>query len=164
MSGTELNDILEEYAREITRFCYSLCKNRFDADDLFQEVCLKLLKSSFKPRTRPETVAYLFRVCLNTYRTMLSRHFFAAERDPASFADEYIQNLPAAEEKDRLEYEELYAAMAKLPFKYRAVIVLSYFEGLSEAQAAKILSLPRGTVKSRLHKAKQLLKKELEKQ
>lgn len=157
MSGTELNELLSVYSADLSRFCYSLCKNSQDADDLFQEVCLKLLKTEFSERSRAETTVYLYRAAVNTFRSTLRSQKRRTESEIAACAAEYIENIPDAE-SDREKYESLYRAIEKLPFKYRAVVALSYFRGMSESEAAQILSIPPGTVKSRLHKAKQLLK------
>ena len=64
--------------------------------------------------------------------------------------------------EDRGGYEALYRAVRSLPDKYREVVQTVYFRDLTEEDAARILGIPKGTVKSRLHKAKEMLKKELE--
>lgn len=160
MSGAELNRILEEYGGNICRFCYSLCKNENDADDLFQETCLKLLKSDFRIKSREETLSFLYKTCLNAYRNAYRAAKRRGEMEIHGVSSEYIENIPD-KKADAETYEELYRAVDTLPYKYRTVITLSYFEGLSEKNVSNILGVPPGTVKSRLYKAKQLLKKEL---
>ena len=85
-----------------------------------------------------------------------------AATEISGLAREYLENIPEkAAEND--VYDDLYRAIYLLPYKYRVIITMSYMEEMSEKSIAEILGIPQGTVKSRLHKAKQLLKKELQK-
>ena len=161
MTKAELETILYEYGGTLSRFCYSLCKNEADADDLFQDTCIKLLKSDFIVRSKEETLSFLYKTCLNafrnTYKVMKRRN----EAEITGLSKEYVENLPDKTADDQT-YEDLYIAVNSLPYKYRTVLTLIYFEDMTEAEAANVLSVPQGTVKSLLFKAKQLLKKELE--
>jgi RNA polymerase sigma-70 factor (ECF subfamily) len=60
------------------------------------------------------------------------------------------------------DYREVYSAVLSLPGKYRAVIHLHYFEGLSVSEMAQTLQLPEGTVKSQLSRGRDLLRDMLE--
>ena len=160
MNGAELSCILEEYGGSISRFCYSLCKNKYDADELFQETCLKLLKSDFTVRSKEETISFLYKTVLNAFRNICKAARRRGEIEIHGVSGEYIESIPDKAADDET-YEELYRAINALPYKYKTVITLSYFNELSEKNVSDILGIPAGTVKSRLHKAKQLLKKEL---
>ena len=85
-----------------------------------------------------------------------------SENEIYGLSSEYLENIPEKVADDET-YEYLYKAINKLPYKYRVVITMSYFDELTEKNVSDILGIPPGTVKSRLYKAKQLLKKELEK-
>lgn len=160
MSGAELSLILKEYGGNLSRFCYSLCKNEYDADELFQETCVKLLKSDFKRKNKEQTLSYIYKTCLNAFRNIWRASRRRAETEILGLSEEYLENIPDKNE-DNETYEELYRAVSSLPYKYRVVITMSYFKDLSEKNVSEILGIPPGTVKSRLHKAKQLLKKEM---
>lgn len=162
MTGAELNSILSEYGDDISRFCYSLCKNEFDTNDLFQETCIRLLKSDFTKNSGEETKSFLCKTCLNTFRDIYRKMRKRSENEIYGLSSEYLENIPEKVADDET-YEYLYKAINKLPYKYRVVITMSYFDGLTEKNVSDILGIPPGTVKSRLYKAKQLLKKELEK-
>lgn len=69
-----------------------------------------------------------------------------------------LQNVPAPEADD---YRDVRAAVDKLPEKLRTVVILFYFEELDVAATAAALNIPPGTVKSRLHKARTILKEVL---
>ena len=68
MTKADLETILREYGGTLSRFCYSLCKNEADADDLFQDTCIKLLKSDFIVRSKEETLSFRYKTCLNAFR------------------------------------------------------------------------------------------------
>ena len=162
MTSSELKTLLEEYGSNLSRFCYSLCKNEYDADDLFQETCIKLLNSNFEHRGHKATLSFLYKTCLNAFRNVYRAMRRRGETEISGLAREYLENIPEkAAEND--VYDDLYRAIYLLPYKYRVIITMSYMEEMSEKSIAEILGIPQGTVKSRLHKAKQLLKKELQK-
>ena len=162
MTGQELKTLLDEHGGKLSRFCYSLCKNEHDADDLFQDTCVRLLSSKTALDPGEGALRYAYKTCLNAYRSVYNARRRRAEREFAVDRDEYFANI-AAPAGEKSEYNALYSALDSLPFKYRTVIVLSYFRELTNDETAAILGVPPGTVKSRLHKAKQLLKKELQK-
>lgn len=162
MTNAEINKILNDYSGNISRFCCSLCKNEYEAEDLFQETCLKLLKSDFKIRSRKETLSFVYKTCRSVYRDTYREIQRRNKHEIHDLDEEYIENIPDTM-SDNHVYDDLYIAVNKLSGKYKTVITLVYFDELSEKETAQILDIPPGTVKSRLYKAKQLLKKELEK-
>ena len=103
---------------------------------------------------------WLTKICVNTYRNTLRR---IARSPVLSFRDTrekdtMMQSVPAPEKKD---YEPLYEAVRNLPEKMRLTVVLFYFEDMDIRSAAEVLGVPPGTVKSRLSKARKLLKEVL---
>lgn len=161
MTGAALNSLLKEYGGTLSKFCYSLCKNEHDADDLFQDTCIRLLNSRFEQSSGEETLSFLYRVCLNAYRDSYRAMKRRGRSEIRGLSNEYINNIPD-KTADREVYEDLYIAINTLPYKLKIVITLCYFDKHSEKYVADILKIPVGTVKSRLYKARKLLKKELQ--
>ena len=161
MTSNELGTLLEICGKSLSCLCYRLCKNEHDAKDLFQETCVKLLKSRFSFQNEAAAKTYMYKTCLNAYRDL----YKAQKKTRLCDAEKsrYIESI-AAPEEEKEDYARLYDAIGALPFRYKTVIVLCYFKELSEKDIAGILHVPPGTVKSRLYKAKQLLRKELEKE
>ena len=161
MKKDELCILLERYGRTLSAFCYSVCKDVHTADEIFQEVCLKLLKMNISTKDDKAVSSYLYRSALSVYRDILRKK---RRRDEVSIGDEkvrrYVDNIADSEE-DRGGYEALYRAVMSLPDKYRETVQTVYFRELTIEDAARILEIPAGTVKSRLYKAKEMLKKEL---
>ena len=155
-----IDQYIQQYGRRLYGLCCSLCSNRFDADDLYQETWLRVVKhiSQYDPSRGFEP--WLTRICVNTYRSTLRRLAKSPLLDFSSGEDKdrLLASIPAPEEKD---YASLYEAVGRLPEKLRLAVVLFYFQGEDLASAAHILNIPVGTAKSRLNKARKLLKEAL---
>jgi len=137
-----------------------LCANAYEADDLYQETWLKALKHIEKYDKSKEFEPWLTKICVNTYKNTLRR---IARSPVISFWDNdkkeaVMRNIPAQEKKD---YLELYEAIENLPEKLRMTVIIVYFWDYDIAKTADVLAVPQGTVKSRLNKARKLLKEAL---
>ena len=93
---------------------------------------------------------------LDTWNSKLAEIWQIITQSPENFKGG--ENVPAPEADD---YRDVRAAVDKLPEKLRTVVILFYFEELDVAATAAALSIPPGTVKSRLHKARTILKEVL---
>lgn len=160
MQAEKVNELCEKYGAYLSRFCMSLCRNKHDAADLYQDTWMKILRSKKDFDDDEHFKNYLLKICVNRYRDMcrtIIRHKECCLSDEKA---EYIESIPDSAD-ERSDYFDLYDAIAKLPAKYRTVIVLTYFKDSDIKTAAQILSLPEGTVKSRLFRGKEMLRKEL---
>lgn len=123
-----------------------------DAEDVFQEVFLRYFRHEDKFHNDEYRKAWLIRCTLNRCKSLLSSPW-----------RKRIVPLETAEEVGvEDDYREVYSAVLSLPAKYRAVIHLHYFEGLSVAEIAQMLRVPEGTVKSQLSRGRALLRDMLE--
>lgn len=155
-----IDEYIRRYGRRLYGLCRSLCPNPFDADDLYQETWLRVVKHIGKYDPDREFEPWLTRICVNAYRTALRRRSRSPMLEFSSGEEQerFLQSVPAPEERD---YGPLYEAVGELPDKLRLAVVLFYFRGQDLASAAEILSVPVGTVKSRLNRARKLLKEAL---
>ncbi len=144
--------LVEKYADTVTRICYVNLGSRADAEDAWQSVFLKLFKSK-KIWQKPddEIRKWLITVSLNECRDIKRKLFHRNHYD----IDEL--NISYSEDFDK----DLIWAVKNLPTKYLQVIQLHYFEGYSVNEISQILSANENTVKSRLKRARELLKGEL---
>jgi RNA polymerase sigma-70 factor (ECF subfamily) len=138
----------------------TLCANRHEADDLYQDTWVKVIRSIDSFDVTKDFEPWLTRLCVNTYRDKLRRlsrnpflNFSSNESKEAVFS-----TVPAPEQED---YSDLYEAIDRLPEKLRLAIILFYFEDMDISKTAETLGIPPGTVKSRLNKARKLLKEVL---
>ena len=167
----ELSAAFEELALPLLNALYNLARwltgNRQDADDLVQETYLKSLKafSSFQPGTNFR--AWMYQILRNTFLT--SRTSLRAKLTVPLEADEEGPELAIAPETPetiliaRSNRALVRSAIEKLPIHLREVILLCDIEEMSYRETADILSIPIGTVMSRLSRARQAIGKDLRK-
>ena len=159
---TEFERYVELYSRDLARFCYKLCTDSRDADDLFQDTWARALAKfdNYKPGT--DFRSWLFAVCANIFRDSGRKKYNSARLHFRSAAEKeiFFSSIPADEE-DIDAYIDLRCAIHSLPKKYRVVIALFYFKDFSQKEISEILGIPVGTVNSRLNSAKKLLKRRL---
>ncbi len=150
-------------------FALKLTADEDDAQDLVQDTCLKAYRyiNSFEPGTYAK--AWLFRILknnfINDYRKKSrgpSKVEFEWVEQSISGEDEaaepaYFADLQAETVNDMLG-DEITAALQSLPVDFRMIIILCDLEEFSYEEMAKILDIPIGTVRSRLHRARALLK------
>lgn len=156
--GKVLDDYIEKHGRRLYGLCRTLCQNPDDADDLYQETWLKAHKKFDHYNPEYEFEGWLTRICVNTYKDQLRKKKLSLIFDlfDSQKAKDAVLENAATEEKE--DFSDLHAAVKRLPEKLRLTVVLYYFRELDVRQTATILSIPAGTVKSRLSKARILLK------
>ena len=145
----------EQRTREVQRWgdmVYRLALARTasvpDAEDVFQEVFLRYFRHEEKFRSDEHRKAWLIRCTVNRARSLTASPW-RRRTVPLETAEE------VGVEDD---YREVDSAVLSLPGKYRAVIHLHYFEGLSVMEIAQTLQVPEGTVKSQLSRGRALLR------
>ena len=155
-----INFYISKYGKRLYGLCMHLCANPFEADDLYQETWLKVIKNYEKYDKSKEFEPWLTKICVNLYRNNLKRLLkspFIVFKDTET-KDAALESVTLPEDED---YSEIHEAIKKLPEKLRVTIILFYFQELDIESTAKVLDVPSGTVKSRLNKARKLLKEAL---
>jgi RNA polymerase sigma-70 factor (ECF subfamily) len=148
-------------------FAHWLTQDREEAEDLVQETYLKALKgfSSFQPGTNFR--AWMYRILRNTFLTSRSG---LRERNTVALDPEIEELLPGGSETpesiliNRASEQLVQSAVEQLPVIYREVILLCEVEEMSYAEIAETLSIPMGTVMSRLARARKAVREALQKQ
>ena len=145
------DEVADKYIDTIYRLALSRTKSQQYAEDITQDVFVKLMSANKKFESEEHLKAWLLRVTIN-----LTKDLFASSwHKKTSELDEDVSYTQ--EEKS-----DLYYAVMKLPQKYRTVIHLHYYEGYSVEEIAKIISATAGTVKSQLHRGRQMIKDSME--
>ena len=122
-----------------------------DAEDVFQEVFLRYFRHEERFQSDEHRKAWLIRCTVNRAKSLAV----------SPWKQRTVPLETAAEVGVEDDYREVYAAVLSLPGKYRAVIHLHYFEGLSVAEMAEMLHTAEGTVKSQLSRGRALLREML---
>jgi RNA polymerase sigma-70 factor, ECF subfamily len=153
---------LGDHLDRLYRAAWALCGSREEAEDLVQETYVRVLA---KPRLirSEDDLGYLLRVLRNTFLTGLE----TKGRRPrtAAMSDEVEQLMPerrATGPEEALEARQVYGAIAQLPAAARDVLVAVDVAGLSYKEAARLLGVRKGTIMSRLHRARAQVARNLE--
>jgi RNA polymerase sigma-70 factor (sigma-E family) len=149
LSGVEARDdvvagLFAAHAADLTRLAYLVVGDRGAAEEVVQEAFLRVWRSRLRLRDVDAAPAYLRRTVVNLSRSRLRR--LALERRHARA----LREEPGAEPRD---WVDLRRALAALPPRRRACVVLRYFADLTEAETADLLGVSVGTVKSQTSKA-----------
>jgi len=150
-----MEEIIEKYSDMVLRLALNQTRNRANADDIYQEVFLRLIKNTDKIKNEDHLKAWLIRVTINCSRTMLS-----------SYWNKNVISLKEAASLEAYPFEEdfVYNAVLKLPIKYRTVVHLYYFEGYSVKETAQIMRQSESATKTQLKRARDRLRPLLEKE
>lgn len=145
---------IDRYADMVYRLARSQMKNTTDADDLFQEVFVRLVSHIQDLESWEHVKAWLIRVTINCAK----KHYEQYWNRNVDYMEEPER---VADEGDGYELPEEHpvrAAVQKLPPKYRLVIHLYYFEERSVAEIAQLTDQKETTIKSQMHRAREMLK------
>ena len=155
-----MDQYIRKYGKRLYGLCMTLCADKHEADDLYQDTWVKVLKRFVTYDPSRDFEPWLTRLCVNTYRDRLRR----LSRSPfLNFSSNETKEafLLTATAPEKEDYSDLYAAIDQLPDKLRLTIILFYFQDMDIEKTAQTLGIPTGTVKSRLHKARIQLKEVL---
>lgn len=141
------HSIVEKYFDTIYRLALSQTQDSTKADDVLQDVFVKYIKTDKKFESEEHIKAWLIRVTINCSKSTFTNSWV---KKTVPLTDDITFEIP--------EQEDVYYAVAKLPKKYRAVIHLFYYEDLSIKEIADYLSIKESTVKSQLHRGREMLK------
>ena len=152
-------EVIDRYADMVYRLALLQVKNKADADDILQEVFVRLIRHIHKLQDWNHVKAWLIRVTINCAKKYFDRYW----NKNVCFLDETEEIC--FEEKGYEEAEGdgfVYQAVCRLPEKYRIVVHLFYYEELSVTEIAKFTKQKETTVKSQLFRAREMLKTWLE--
>ena len=163
--------LLLEHQKNVYNLCYRMAGNPDDAMDLSQETFLRAWRCLDQYQFASAFSTWLYRLCSNICIDFLRRRrrqqtvpltFEDADGEEQTYAVPDAQPLPEEQVELQLTRETLAAAMAQLLPEHRAVLQLRVVNEMSYEQIADVLDIQIGTVKSRLSRARNQLKKILE--
>jgi RNA polymerase sigma-70 factor (ECF subfamily) len=152
----EYRRVVERYQQPVFRFAYNLTGNRHDSEDITQEVFVAAFDNlnSWDAR-RASMLTWLLTITRNRCINRWKRRQAITTGEPITVVDD---QYPEADAARREFWQELEDALGSLPLDQKTVFVLAEIEQLPYAQIAAIEQTTLGTVKSRLHRAKQKLR------
>ena len=168
MTIQELEQCISFYGKDIYSFCIHLTNSRELADDLYQDTFLEVMKKIADINSKANPKSYILSIAVRLWKNKQRKAAWRNRIAPTCSDDSLTEVLVAAEDDllekvvSKEEYQMLWEAINRLSDHLRIIVLLYYMEELSVAEIAKLLSLPQGTIKSRLFKARKNLEKELE--
>lgn len=149
MEREQIAELFRQYGDDVFRLALSYLGSRADAEDVCQNVFLKLAAGGVTLLPGKEK-AWLLTCAANACKNHLKSFWRRS-------VGELDESIPFRTQEDR----GLYEAVMTLPANYRGVIHLYYFEGYSQGEIAEILHISRTAVQTRMSRARAMLKKEL---
>ena len=153
LDKTSKKDICEKYFDTVYRLALCQTKQKHYADDVTQEVFLRFFKTDKSFESEEHIKAWLLRVTVNCSKDIFLNSWFK-------------KTAPLSEIKDDITFDteeksDIYYAVLDLPQKYKSVIHLFYYEDYSVSEISKCLGIKESTVKSQLHRGREILKNKL---
>lgn len=145
---------IDRYADMVYRLALAQMKNTTDADDLFQEVFVRLVRHVQDLESWEHVKAWLIRVTINCAR----KHYEQYWNRNVDYMEEPERMADASEAYELPEEHPVWEAVQKLPPKYRLAVHLYYYEELTVAEIARLTGQKESTVKSQMHRAREMLK------
>ncbi len=162
--GTEIeaSSLFAAFGEKLYNTAFQMCRSAADAEDLTLRTFEQVFRNIHLYDHEKPIFPWLCAILTNCYRMDLrgkGRNALDFMPEPPERVDEYPDQLEVlAREEDVCAVHD---AVENLPERYRVLVVLRYFDELTVPQIAAALNLPEGTVKRRLHEAKELLRMEL---
>lgn len=163
-----LSKLVKEYEQTIYNFAFKICRNREKAESIMQETFYSMVKSLHQFDGKSKLSTWLYRIvvnhCMMEARKLKNKSFVSLENEDGLYEDRYTVDWSFVPDKDA-ENNELRSildnSIEKLSPDYRSVFLLRDVQGLSTEETAKVMELSVPAVKSRLHRARAFLRKEI---
>ena len=149
-------ELIEDQYDRIYRTAWRWCGNGHDAEDIAQDVCVRLGAALQSFDGRSAFSSWVYRITLN-----MVRDWQRAGRRRGAHVDAYAEIVPteeAAIQEDAATSSQLWSAVRNLPEKQRDAVLLVYAEEMSHAQAAEIMGIKEATVSFHVHEARKTLR------
>lgn len=159
----EIETLIREYGNDVLRTAYMYVKDIHTAEDIFQEVFIKVNQklSTFEGNSSIKT--WIIRITINACKDYLKSAYNRRVVPMMDYQEDAIVSDSDYDEVEKQDTNHLIKeTVLSLPAKYRDVVLCVYFQEMTIAEAAQILNIAEGTAKSRLSRARQKLKDKLE--
>lgn len=159
-----IHEIIGRYGQEVLQLVYSYVGNKAIAEDLTQEIFIKCYRSLHTYKGQAQLKTWLWRIAINHCKDFLKSWYNrnVISTDDHSVADSSQKRTVEQSIIQKDDDAMLAFAVMNLPIIYREVILLHYYEELAIKEISTILDVKANTIKTRLRKAKALLKESLE--
>lgn len=162
MSEKEYQSAVLEYADMVYRIAFHRCANREDAEDIMQNVFLKLYRCKTEFAGAEERKRWLIRVTVNECHSLFRMLWRTRRQELKEYEWESLTDRgPEVEERFLRDCNALYQAVMALPAKYRICVYLYYYEEYSVKEISDILQCKESAIQTRLMRARNQLRQKL---
>ncbi|MCT2196004.1 RNA polymerase sigma factor SigW [Paenibacillus sp. p3-SID1389] len=164
-------ELVDLYKDKLYHLGYRMLSNRHEAEDVVQETFLRVHKHWNRYDDKQKFSTWIYRIatnlCIDRLRKRKPSYYLDAEMNDQDGLDGYTL-IPGDERTPETEYLlsetqlTIHQAIEGLPAKYKSVIVLRYLQELSLQEISEVLDMPVTTVKTRVHRGREFLRKKLE--
>ena len=169
---SSFDDLVKPYAQSLQNTARRLTKDAYEAEDLYQETLYRAYRFFDKYQQNTNFRAWIFKIMTNSYISSYRK----STRQPVKINFDDIENFQLFQnfqDESRLLHSTAYSlagdmfedevkeALEKIPYYFRLVVLLSDIEGFSYKEIADMVKTPLGTVMSRLHRGRSLLRNKL---
>jgi RNA polymerase sigma-70 factor (ECF subfamily) len=152
--------IVHRWQVRLVNLAWRFCRDRTMAEDMAQDAFVRAFKALRSYRGDAAFSTWMTAIALNTYRSALrERPPVAFDLDPERLREDRLDTLARLQSRER--NDTVRRLVLTLPARYREPMVLYYFEEMDLAQTARVLRLREGTLKARLHRGRDLLRRRL---
>jgi len=162
--------LMNIHGNSIYGFCYSLTMNKDLAEDLYQETMLKAFEVRDRINERENPRSFIISIAIGKWRNLKRKEARRMRITPLAEYDENKEvDLQSKEDPDkgllhREQRELLDKIFGRMEDKYKIPMILYYKEKYDLETIAKVCNKPKGTIKSRLHKGREIVREELKKE
>lgn len=158
----EINRLMDSYGNEVLRTAYMFLKDYHKAEDAFQEVFIKVFNKYESFRGESSEKTWIIKITINTCKDILRSSWLKRVLLTDNFTEEDsspgIESSIIKSEENKL----LFDVVLSLKPTYKEVVILYYYQSYDTVQISRILNIAEGTVRSRLYRAREILKQKLE--
>ncbi|MDD3839973.1 MAG: sigma-70 family RNA polymerase sigma factor [Clostridia bacterium] len=154
----QLEYLMRRFGDKVLKLAYYYLRDYHQAEDIAQEVFCRVYKNLENFNHRSSYFTWIYRITINLCKDYMKSAFFrriVPWRDISQFK---VKDDQTSRLMEAVEGGEIFQKVMDLPIKYRSVIVLRYFEGLSDKDISDILQISESAVRTRIHRAKKMLK------
>ncbi len=158
-----LEYLMNRFGKKVQKIAYYYLRDQYQAEDIAQDVFCKVYEKLDSFRGDSSYYTWIYRITVNKCRDYLASSSFKRlllSCDPTAM-DKQKSLIDSNRLFEKIQGGELFSKVMDLPLKYRLAIVLYYFEDMTTVEIADTLNLKESTVRTRLYRARKMLKKTL---
>ncbi|NLK75603.1 MAG: sigma-70 family RNA polymerase sigma factor [Clostridiales bacterium] len=162
-TANDIETLIREYGNDVLRIAYMYVKDLHAAEDIFQEVFIKVNQKLYTFEGNSSIKTWIIRITINTCKDYLKSAWkrkvvpMMEHQEDAIVSDSDFEDVERQDTNDMIK-----EAVMSLPSKYKDIVLCVYYQDMTVAKAAEVLNIAEGTAKSRLSRARQRLKSILE--